>query len=236
MAFEYYHSFVPTGSVTVLLTVIALIAVAIFTGIKSVKVRPRRVSNYEYQKGEPRFVSTKVKVVKEEFKHVLKLNLRREMSDSTIVMPSVTADIFQSIIAGIIFAGVFCAEHWFGMVQAFINVLAPTDGAAWGDIMASIVVFFMALGAAGGYYIVRECAQYKRAVKLYREYFFVHKKKPVIIEKPHAVFIARRLAWAVGEIRKELRKERAMKKARKQYAEIVDGSNGKVTPIKVKAI
>lgn len=217
-ASEWYHPFMPEGSSVVVVTLIVLLAIAFISGVKSVKVRPRRIcNNIKNYEGEPRFVSSKAKVVKEDVKYVLRF-CKREIADSTIVMCSKTVDVLLAIMAGVVFGYVFCAEHWYGIVQAAINILSPTDGAAWGDIMAYFVVFFFSVGAAEGFYVVREYAQYRRAKSLFREYIFKLKKRPILVEKPDIIFVAIHTAWAIKSVIADLKVEYKAKKAQSKIS------------------
>lgn len=204
MAKFYWHEFIPSFSGVVLVTLIALVIIAFVTGYRSVKVRPRRVGGAKADPEAPKFKSRKVAQVRDNFKR--SLMRRKDIADSAIVFRSATMDALWALVAGVVFTTVFVNEHWYGLVQFFINNLASNEGAAWGDIMAFISVAVLGGAVSCVFCVISEYAQWLHAAKITERYLYQLNVRPIIKENPHIIFIAQVLIWA---IRKDIEENKA---------------------------
>lgn len=197
MASQYWHEFLPSFSGVVVVVSFILAIVAYISGVRSVKVRPRRVGNGNSTKypDRPRFHSTKAAAVRENFSRGFMR--KKELADSVICFCSKTRDAIWSLAAGVVFASVFAHEHWHGMVQWFINHLTSNEGAAWGDIMAYFVLIFLGAGVACCFWLIRDIGQWVRASRLTETYLYKLNKRPIIVEAPTLNYYYEVFKWAV---------------------------------------
>ncbi len=211
-ASSWYHGFTPDFPGLVIVLAIALLVAAYAIGHFSVRIVPRKVR--EKQQPDPEYAdvptwhSKKAAKVRENFRRSY---LRRlELSDSVVLMQSETRDYIFAVIEGAIFARVFYAEHWLGLVQFCINNLSANDDAVYGDFLAVIILVPLSGAEALACYAISRIAQMWRAEKLAGKYVHELKKRPVISEQPHLGYYAKVVAWvakkAAGELFKKLKK------------------------------
>ena len=234
MAKFYWHEFIPSFSGVVLVTLIALVIIAFVTGYRSVKVRPRRVGGAKADPEAPKFKSRKVAQVRDNFKR--SLMRRKDIADSAIVFRSATMDALWALVAGVVFTTVFVNEHWYGLVQFFINNLASNEGAAWGDIEAFIVVAVLGGAVSCVFYVISEYAQWLHATKMTERYLYQLNVRPIIKEKPHIIFIAKVLIWAIRKSIEEEAEKKAQERRNEISAEISEPNNCKVIEFDRRAI
>lgn len=220
MAREYWHSFVPSFSVLVVVVSIVLAIVAFYTGWRSVTVRPRKVNKDDKDifPDRPKFKSSKVTAVKDVF---TRSELRKaDLCDSVIYFCSKTIDFIWALLGGVAFAITFGHEHWDGMVQWWINHLAGNDGAAWGDIMAYVTLVVISSSFGCLFYVIREYAQYMRGCLLLDHYLNDLKRRPILVETPTLYHRFIVLKWAIESTIEEYQKKKAEEEAEKRRREI----------------
>lgn len=233
MAKFYWHDFIPSFSGVVLVTFIALIVTAFVTGYRSVRVRPRKVGGTKLDPEAPRFKSRKAALVRENFKRGLAR--KKDLADSVIVFRSVTMDVIWALGAGVVFVSVLVNEHWYGIVQFWINDLAANEDAAWGDIMAFMTVAILGGLVTSVFCAVSEYGQWLHASKLVERYLYKLNVRPIIKETPHVIFIAQALVWAIKTMIEERRIKRRIAAIEKRSRITMTSANEK-KPIDCKVI
>lgn len=211
MATEWYHNFNPSFSGVLLVTFVALLAFAFISGVKSVKLRPRKKQSRNCRQYEdaPRYFSKKTHSFRENYR----ANFRgtQEVADVVICFCSDAVDIFLSVVACIAFIVVFAKEHYDGLTQLIINNLTASDAAVNGDIWAAIIIVFSGAIVGFMFYLFRALGQYLRGDKLIRAYLFSLRKRPMLHQTPSPKFMIDCLIWAIGKEIEEKKERKAAK-------------------------
>lgn len=223
MANSWYHAFEVQMSWEVVGLVITLLALAYLIGRKAIQyvtvkkaceikgefVAPKKAPHYDPAK--------EIKVrrrIRDKHEAIASRRMLRENS-TVMVLHSST---FDNVIAGtfaFIFIYVFAKEHFFGLVQFFINHLGANDSATWGDIFAfgTLGVLFAAFYEVV-YCVVRVGQMHTVAMK--SESYLNAGYMPLFFEKESLGYSIKLVAWYIE--RKRQKKQAAEAKAEAEAA------------------
>ncbi len=209
LASDWYHAFTPTASNLVAIATILVLVVGFISGWRSTIVRPHH-DGLPRRKGEPRFYGKKIAQVKKTYAKEFAEN---ELTASTLKFCSTTTDFLMSLAVGVGFALLFYAEHYYGLVQAIINItLAPNEGAAWGDFIAMCIIVCLGVSAGAFFFVMRCFGQHMKAKKIIKEYDKLG-VRPSLAETPNFLFIVVDILWLIAD---EIEQHQARRRAKKR--------------------
>ena len=199
MASEWKNAgFRPEFSFVVLGVALGLAALAFIVGFLSVRLVPRKraTRSEQYLKGAIPPSKRKVESLREEYHRRIENRPSLRRNSVVITMTSNAFSFMLACVMAVVFASVFCKEHYAGLAQLFINTLADNDDAVWGDFITLFVLAIIAGVYGFGLLFLISLGENTRA-RMLAEQFLKDKFVPFFAQDRSVFYIAYLLFYAI---------------------------------------